>query len=202
MSGGIAPRANGEGQAGTSLPKVPGYEILGEIGRGGMGVVYKGRQIGLNRIVALKMIRDLPLAGDEEIARFHTEAEAVARLQHPHIVQVYEIGDYVGRPYLSLELVDGGSLDKALDRTPQIARDAARLVEILAKAIAAAHARGIIHRDLKPANILLASGVRQAPDASAPSGGLRPPLALLPRWPGARHRKPRPDRPLLGPPDR
>src|SRR5262249_28332057 len=134
---------------------VAGYEILEELGRGGMGVVYKARQVGLNRLVALKMILAGGHASQQDLARFRTEAKAVARLQHPNVVQIHEIGDQNGLPFFSLEFCDGGSLADKLDGTPWPARDAAQLVETLARAIYAAHQRGIVHRDLKPANILL-----------------------------------------------
>ena len=140
----------------ASLPVLPGYEILGVLGRGGMGVVYKARQTQLKRVVALKMILAGAQAGTSELARFRTEAEAVARLQHPHIVQIYEIADHEGRPYFSLEFVDGGTLAKQLAGAPQPPRDSARLLHTLAGAMDAAHQAGIVHRDLKPANILLA----------------------------------------------
>jgi WD40 repeat protein/serine/threonine protein kinase len=139
----------------TPGPVVPGYEILGELGRGGMGVVYQARQLGLGRLVALKMIRVGVHAGPDERQRFQREAEAVARLQHPHIVQVYEIGEHDGLPFFSLEFVDGGTLQQRLAHTPQPPREAAQLVETLARAVHFAHQRGIVHRDLKPANILL-----------------------------------------------
>jgi hypothetical protein len=139
----------------TSRPTVPGYEILGELGRGGMGVVYNARQLSLGRFVALKMILVGEHAGATELARFRTEAEAVARLQHPHIVQVYEIGEAEGRPYLALELVDGSSLADELGDRPWPIRKAARLVETLARAMHHAHFRGVVHRDLKPSNVLL-----------------------------------------------
>jgi WD40 repeat protein/predicted Ser/Thr protein kinase len=139
--------------------EVPGYEILGELGRGGMGVVYKAKQRGLNRVVALKMILTAEHAGPAERARFQVEAEAVAQLQHSNIVQIYDVGEVDGRPYFSLEFVDGGSLAQKLDGKPQPPRQAAALVEALARAVAAAHGLGIVHRDLKPANVLLANTV-------------------------------------------
>jgi eukaryotic-like serine/threonine-protein kinase len=140
------------------LPKtVAGYEILGVLGRGGMGVVYKARQPGLKRLVALKMILAGGHASAEDLARFRSEAEAVAHLQHPNIVQIYEISEDDGRPYFSLEFVEGESLANKLEGKPQSPREAARIVHVLAQAMAAAHARGIVHRDLKPGNILVAA---------------------------------------------
>jgi serine/threonine protein kinase len=136
-------------------PSVPGYEILEELGRGGMGVVYKARQVQLNRLVALKMILSGAAAGEEQRRRFQIEAEAVARLQHPHVVQIHEVGEAEGKPFFSLEFLAGGSLASRLDGTPLPVREAARLVETLARAVHYAHEQGIIHRDLKPANILL-----------------------------------------------
>jgi serine/threonine-protein kinase len=120
-----------------------------------MGVVYQARQATLKRLVALKMILAGPQASPEQLARFHREAEAVARLQHPNIVQIYEIGEQRGQPYLSLEFVDGGSLDKQIAGQPQPEKVAAQLVETLARVMHYAHQKGIIHRDLKPANVLL-----------------------------------------------
>jgi WD40 repeat protein/tetratricopeptide (TPR) repeat protein len=146
---------------------VPGYEILGELGRGGMGVVYKARQVGLNRLVALKMILAGGHAGPQERARFRAEAEAVACLQHPNIVQIYEVGEHDGLPFFSLEYVDGGSLAQKLASTPQPPRLAASLLETLARAMHYAHQHNIVHRDLKPVNILLATparGLAFAPD--------------------------------------
>ncbi|HEV3163433.1 MAG TPA: protein kinase [Isosphaeraceae bacterium] len=134
---------------------LPGYVIIEELGRGGMGVVYKARQLGLNRLVALKMILAGAHASAEVVARFRAEAEAVASLQHPNIVQIYEIGEQEGKPYFSLEYVEGGNLAERLKGAPQPARQAARLVEILARTVQAAHQRGIVHRDLKPVNVLL-----------------------------------------------
>jgi serine/threonine protein kinase len=135
---------------------VPGYDILGELGRGGMGVVYKARQVKANRIVALKMILSGAHADETDLARFRTEAEAIARLQHPHIVQVYEVGEHDGKPFFSLEFCAGGSLNDRLDGTPLQPKEAAQLVETLARAMQAAHEKNVIHRDLKPANVLLA----------------------------------------------
>jgi WD40 repeat protein/serine/threonine protein kinase len=140
-----------------SRPEIDGYELLGELGHGGMGVVYKARQTRLNRIVALKMIRSGRFAGSHELVRFRREAEVVAQLQHPNIVQIHEVGEADGWPYLALEFVDGTSLDRVLAGKPQPVEDAARLVEALARAMHYAHVRGIVHRDLKPANVLLGS---------------------------------------------
>jgi WD40 repeat protein len=134
---------------------IPGYEILGELGRGGMGVVYQARQRGLNRIVALKMILAAGHAGPKELARFRHEAEVVAQLHHPHVVQIYEVGEADGRPFFSLEFLAGGSLASKLDGTPWAVRPAVQLVAKLAGGIHAAHQLGIVHRDLKPANVLL-----------------------------------------------
>ncbi len=138
------------------LPSVPGYEVLGEVDRGGMGVVYRAKQIGFNRIVALKMILSGSQAGPEERDRFHAEAEAVVRLQHPNIVQVHEVGEYEGKPFFSMEFCRGGGLDKKLGGTPLPPAEAAALAETLARALQHAHERGVVHRDLKPANVLLA----------------------------------------------
>jgi len=143
---------NGSGPVGN---KIGSYEVLGELGRGGMGVVYKARQPALNRLVALKMIRSANLAGEEELARFRAEAQSAARLQHPNIVTLYEIGEQDGMPYFSLEFVEGTNLSQYLGGEPQPAGEAAALVEVLARAMHYAHARQIIHRDLKPANVLL-----------------------------------------------
>jgi WD40 repeat protein len=138
-------------------PHLPGYEVLGLLGRGGMGVVYKARQVALDRSVALKMVLAGDHADEPERARFKAEAEAVARLQHPNVVQIYEVGEHEGRPFFSLELLEGGSLEQRLAGALPPPREAARLVEPLARAMAYAHQRGIVHRDLKPANVLLAA---------------------------------------------
>jgi WD40 repeat protein/tRNA A-37 threonylcarbamoyl transferase component Bud32 len=144
-----------EGNAAAALA-VPGYEIIGELGQGGMGVVYRARQVKAGRIVALKMILSGRHAGAEQRARFRTEVEAIARLQHPNIVQVYEVGEHAGQPFFSMEFCAGGSLDGKLTGAPLRPREAAALVEQLARAMHVAHQKGIVHRDLKPANVLLA----------------------------------------------
>jgi serine/threonine-protein kinase len=136
-------------------PNLPGYEILEVLGRGGMGVVYKARHVQLDRLVALKMILGAGHASPQEVARFRREAEAVARLQHPNIVQIYEVGQHNGLAYFSLEYCGGGNLADRTKGTPLPAHQAAQIVATLAGAVHAAHQRGIIHRDLKPANILL-----------------------------------------------
>ncbi|MFN4260299.1 MAG: WD40 repeat domain-containing serine/threonine protein kinase [Gemmataceae bacterium] len=159
------PNSHGE-QAHADYPRIAGYDILEVLGRGGMGIVYKARQNALNRLVALKMIvSSVPSAVLRQ--RFLAEAHAVARLQHPHIVQVHAIGEHHGHPYLALEFVAGGSLDRQLNGTPLPAQEAAAFVEILARAMQTAHEQGIIHRDLKPANILLASRLASEPQTSA-----------------------------------
>jgi tetratricopeptide (TPR) repeat protein/tRNA A-37 threonylcarbamoyl transferase component Bud32 len=142
------------GRSGASQPEIPGYEILGKLGAGGMGVVYKARQRGLNRLVALKMILGGTQARVDHLARFRIEAEAVARLRHPNILQIYDIGEVDGLPFVSLELLEGGDLDDRLEGTPQPGRSGSELVATLARAVHAAHEAGIIHRDLKPTNIL------------------------------------------------
>jgi tetratricopeptide (TPR) repeat protein len=135
---------------------VAGYDILDELGRGGMGVVYKARQSRLGRVVALKMILAGEHAGATQLQRFRTEAEAIARLQHPNIVQIHEVGETKGLPYFSLEFCAGGSLARKLRGSLLAPADAAALVEVLARAMHVAHEKGIIHRDLKPGNVLLA----------------------------------------------
>ncbi len=136
---------------------VPGYQVLGELGKGGMGVVYQARQLALDRVVALKMILAGGHARPEERQRFLGEAQAVARLQHANIIQVFEVNEAQGLPYFSLEYCPGGSLEKQLSGTPWEPMPAARLVQTLARAMDYAHQQGIVHRDLKPANVLLSA---------------------------------------------
>jgi tetratricopeptide (TPR) repeat protein len=153
------------GPARTSGPDVPGYELLGELGRGAMGVVYRARQRSVNRLVALKLLPAAASADEEELARFRTEAEAVGRLQHPNIVSIYDVGGLDGLPYLALELVEGGTLAGRLDGTPWPPPRAAALVESLARAVHHVHRADLVHRDLKPSNVLLtAEGVPKITD--------------------------------------
>jgi hypothetical protein len=140
-----------------ALPRVPGYEVEAVLGQGGVGVVFRARDLRLGRPVALKMLLAGVYAGPTALARFQREAEAAAGLCHPNIVQIYEVGDHEGRPYFTMELVEGGSLAQKLTPTPQPVRWAAELVASLADAVAVAHSAGIVHRDLKPANVLLAA---------------------------------------------
>jgi serine/threonine-protein kinase len=160
-----APSADGQtAAAGPGVPRVAGYEILGVLGRGGMGVVYKARQTQINRVAALKMILAGGHAGIDERRRFLTEAVAVARLHHPNIVQIYEVGEADGQPFFTLEFVPGGSLAARLSGTPLPPKEAAGLVVQLARGVHDAHSKGIVHRDLKPANVLL--GAHGAPPAA------------------------------------
>jgi serine/threonine-protein kinase len=142
----------------AELPAVAGYEILGVLGRGAMGVVYKARDTRLKRLVALKMILAGTHADRGQRQRFKVEAEAVARLQHPNIVQIHEIGEQEGRPYFALEYLEGGTLAARVRDTTLSGREAARVVEVLARAMHAAHEKGVVHRDLKPGNVLIAGG--------------------------------------------
>lgn len=134
---------------------LPGYEILSRLGYGSMGVVYKARQLRLDRLVAVKMILSGPHARQQDHLRFFAEAQAIARLRHPHIVQIYDFGQHEGRPYFTMEYLEGGNLADRLAGKPFAAREAATLVAALARALHAAHQSNIVHRDLKPANVLL-----------------------------------------------
>jgi eukaryotic-like serine/threonine-protein kinase len=143
--------------AAAELPQIPGHELHEVLGRGGMGVVYKARHLGLNRIVAVKMLLNGAHGSPEARERFLREAEAVAGLRHPNIVQVYDLGDQGGQPYFTMEFIDGGNLARKLEGTPQPPRHAATLLATLAEAVESAHLSGILHRDLKPSNVLLAA---------------------------------------------
>lgn len=149
----------------NNAPALPGYEIIDELGRGGMGIVYKARQIGLNRLVAIKMVLSGVHASPTALSRFRIEAEAVARLQHPNIVHIYDIGNKDGCPFFTLEYVAGGSVDRLLNNGALEIRDAVLLAEGVARGLHHAHERGIVHRDLKPANVLLSG-----PDAPLEDG--------------------------------
>jgi YD repeat-containing protein len=145
-------------------PQVPGYEVFEEVGKGGMGVVYKARQVKLNRVVAVKMVRGAAHADQETLLRFLREAELAARLQHVHFVQVHEVGVHEGCPFFSMELIEGGSLARRLQE-PVEPWQAAVWLEVLARAMHHAHHEGIVHRDLKPANVLLtADGMLKVTD--------------------------------------
>ncbi len=142
-------------EPGAKLRYFGEYELLAEIARGGMGVVYRARQVRLNRIVALKMILSGQFAGKADVQRFHTEAEAAAQLDHPNIVPIYEVGEHDGHHFFTMGFVDGGSLASRLQDGPLAPRESAKLVRQIADAVQYAHEKGVIHRDLKPANILL-----------------------------------------------
>jgi serine/threonine protein kinase len=131
------------------------FELLEEVAAGGMGVVYRARQRSLNRIVAVKMIRAGHLARAADIRRFRTESEAAAKLQHPNIVAVHEVGEHDGQHYFSMDFVDGPSLDQLVREHPLPPADAARCVKTVAEAIHFAHDHGVLHRDLKPSNVML-----------------------------------------------
>jgi WD40 repeat protein/tRNA A-37 threonylcarbamoyl transferase component Bud32 len=150
------PTENGARGQSTGQPLgISGYELLDEIGRGGMGVVYKARQIALDRVVALKMVLSGVRAGSDELARFHAEAQAAANLRHPHIVAVYEVGEHQGQHYFSMDYIEGESLAELARRQPLSATQAAECLRKVALAIQFAHDRGVVHRDLKPSNILI-----------------------------------------------
>jgi len=174
----------------VEIPAPPGYQVLAPLGEGGMGVVYKARQVGLDRLVALKMILAGTRARAVDLDRFRNEAQAIAALRHPNIVQVFEIGEFREQPFFSIEFCAGGTLAKAVNGEPQSPVAAAGIAEVLARAMHYAHSRGIVHRDLKPGNVLLSA--EPAPPSHAPStiqadaasvavaqAALRPPYAAL-----------------------
>ena len=140
---------------GTRIRYFGDYELLSEIARGGMGVVYKASQVNLNRVVALKMILAGQLASDEDVKRFYTEAEAAAHLDHPGIVPIFEIGQHDGQHFFSMGFIEGNSLADRVKDGPLPPTDAASIVRKISEAIAYAHEKGVIHRDLKPANVLM-----------------------------------------------
>src|SRR5262245_41499890 len=147
----------------TNPPPVPDavsttfgkYELLGELGRGGMGVVYKAREAKLDRIVAVKMILSSQFASSEQVERFHAEARACARLPHPHIVQVFEVGELHGQPFFAMEFIEGRGLDSRIQERPLDPDEAVRLLIPIVRAVGHLHAHGLIHRDLKPGNVLI-----------------------------------------------
>src|SRR5436190_10262156 len=146
-----------------------------------MGVVYRARQVGLNRLVAVRMLLSGDYARPEEVSRFRAEAEAVAKLAHSNIIHIYDIGELDGRPYFAMEMADSGSLAERLTGSPLPAPDAARLIETLARAMHHAHERGIVHRDLKPGNVLLSTSGDSFTeiDLDAGAAGSRPALTTL-----------------------
>jgi serine/threonine protein kinase len=167
-----------------ALPNIPGYELLNQIGAGGMGVVYRARHIELDRIVAIKVLTRESMLDRESHERFHREATAVASVQHPNIIQVFDVGTYpvrggsiVRQPYLSLEYVGGGSLVRQT-RNPQPLKQVARLMETIARAVHAAHDQGIIHRDLKPGNVLLTTSALPSRWSRCKATTVKP----SPRW--------------------
>jgi serine/threonine-protein kinase len=139
----------------SNIRRFGDYELLNEVARGGMGVVYRARQVSLDRIVALYMILQGEFAGEEDVVRFKREAEAAAQLSHPGIVPIYQVGQCDGQHFFTMGFIEGQSLKERVQRGPLVPREAAELLRKLAEAIAYAHRRGVVHRDLKPANVLL-----------------------------------------------
>ena len=161
----LSEQARSNGDAYESIETIAGYEILAVLGRGGMGIVYKARDRKLGRIVAIKTIAEGRHATPDQLDRFQAEAQAIARLRHPNIIAIHAIGEHDDRPYLSLEFAEGGSLAQRLAEKPMAPREAAALVETLARAVHAAHQAGVVHRDLKPSNVLLtADGIPKVSD--------------------------------------
>lgn len=192
--GETATGGDGTSAAPSSMPSTPpGFEILEELGRGGMGVVYKARQLKLNRLVALKMLLSADLIQSRDLIRFLAEAEAVAAVIHPHVVQVYEVGQHNGLPYMAFEYLPGGTLADLLRQKqssggrkgPLDPREAAELMVKLAQAVQAAHDQGIVHRDLKPSNILFENAANDnrnsVPSNDATTYSLSPAYVLRPK---------------------
>jgi serine/threonine-protein kinase len=150
---------------GTRIRYFGDYELLEEIARGGMGVVYKARQVSLNRLVAIKMILAGQLAGPDDVRRFRAEAEAAAQLQHPNIVAIHEVGEHDGQHYFAMDYIEGTSLAALVRESPLPAKQAAAIVKTVAEAIDYAHAKGILHRDLKLSNVLIS--FNREPQATA-----------------------------------
>jgi serine/threonine protein kinase len=149
----------------AATPQLPGYDVLHDIARGGMGVVYKARQTSLNRVVAVKMILHGPMASEAERRRFTHEAAAAAKLKHPHIVVIHEVGEHAGQSFFSMEYVEGESLSNVIRRGQPSAKTAARWVQQAAQAVQFAHDHGVLHRDIKPSNVLVdASGAARVTD--------------------------------------
>jgi eukaryotic-like serine/threonine-protein kinase len=182
--------AGGGERTAVEIPAPPGYEVIEPIGEGGMGIVYKARQSGLGRLVALKMILGGARARAIDLTRFRDEAQAIATLRHPNVVQIYALGEFRNQPFFALEYCAGGTLGKALNGQPQPPALAARMGEVLARAVQSAHDRNIVHRDLKPGNVLLAiegkpagaaqsTMVGEGPGADAAHDALRDPEHTL-----------------------
>jgi serine/threonine protein kinase len=159
-------------------PSLPGYDIIGELGRGGMGVVYKALDVRLKRFVAIKMLLDVELGHDDSLTRFRIEGRAAARLQHPNIVQIHEVGDWQNRPYLVMEYVEGTHLAKVMAGKVQHPYFCAELMATVARAMDHAHQQGVLHRDLKPSNILLTGPGLQLPQQTATNGKSPSPMPL------------------------
>ena len=174
----------GDERSSASLPAVPGYRILRELGRGGMGIVYLAVQDGLERLVAIKMLPQ-GMVAERTLNRFQTEAEVIARLQHPNLIQIYEVGTVEDRPFFSMEYVPDGTLEAWLHNRPQPPREAAQLMQVLASAMHEAHRCGVVHRDLKPGNILLSAreAARKTCRVTAWSGSRQRPRRRLPSAP-------------------
>ena len=167
----------------STLPESFGdYEIIEELGRGGMGVVYKARQRSLHRLVAIKMMRDARLASETDRGCFRAEAGAAAKLKHPNIITVHEVGEHEGQPYIVMEYIKGQTLSQRIaELGPMLPRDAAKLVAEVARAVQHAHEQGILHRDLKPANILLSAeaGTHDTISSNGSHAALRMPHAAF-----------------------